>query len=453
MNRFNKLKASGQLVLCTRKLEAIIDCAATAPSVKGKAYSDDLVKRTYKDTGFSSGFDCATNIYAVMASSNIPFDTEPVLKKLFLDSIRPCVAEMYATGCISEDLYKKLNFPLDKDCEGNIWKLTSSALALARAQPITTWQALQNRNDTMVRSLEQARTNRVQKLQKARTILSLADECTRLLFEKANLPPTSDIKMIAEIPLDTISKVKATFLEAFVQVRTKKDLLAPWIAPARGTKRKADNNEYCKKTKGKFLIQLVKDLATTDPIAEVPDIPPVEIPKAICRKPKQCFFGNSVRIENFTANNEWCVLASATMKSIECAGLVSNLLSSLDDVNSIASTFSKKVVARLPDFVIPRVPKEREDLHPGRHWHWNSFISKIKRISILSVLSGHVSKNIELRSAHESYLSGKSDSFLLIEGELSLLDGNYICEDEPRSIILRSGGIEQGFANRWKGHE
>ena len=130
-----------------------------------------------------------------------------------------------------------------------------------------------------------------------------------------------------------------------------------------------------------------------------------------------------------------------------------NLLNSLDEVNSIASTFSKKAVARLPGFVIPRVPKERKDLYPGSHWHWNSFISKIQRISILSVLSGHVSKNIELRGAHESYLSGKPDSFLLIEGELSLLDGNYICEDEPRSIILRSGGTEQGFANRWKGHE
>ena len=158
-------------------------------------------------------------------------------------------------------------------------------------------------------------------------------------------------------------------MEAFVQVRTEKDLRAKWTAPARGSKKKVDNNEYCKKTKGKFLIQLVQDLATTDHIAEVPDIPPVEIPKAICHKPKQCFFGNSVRIENFTANNEWCVMASATMKSIECAGLVYNLLSSLDDMNSIASTFSKKVVARLPGFVVPRVPKERTDLHPGRHWH------------------------------------------------------------------------------------
>ena len=66
-----------------------------------------------------------------------------------------------------------------------------------------------------------------------------------------------------------------------------------------------------------------------DPIAEVPDIPPVEIPKAICHKPKQYCFGKSVTIEEFTADNQcWCVMASATIKSIECAELVSNLLNS-----------------------------------------------------------------------------------------------------------------------------
>jgi len=74
--------------------------------------------------------------------------------------------------------------------------------------------------------------------------------------------------------------------------------------------------------------------------------------------------------------------------------------------------------------------------------------AKIQHISILSVLSGHVSKNIELRSAHESYLSGKSDSFLMIEGELSQLDGNFICEDEPRSLILRARLCEQMEGSR-----
>jgi len=74
---------------------------------------------------------------------------------------------------------QRLDFPLDKDCcEGNIWKLTSSALASttttcsgAAANHYIWQEALQNKTDTMmVRSLvllEQARTNRVQKLQKA----------------------------------------------------------------------------------------------------------------------------------------------------------------------------------------------------------------------------------------------------------------------------------------------
>ena len=66
----------------------------------------------------------------------------------------------------------------------------------------------------------------MQKLQKARTILNQADEWTHLLLEKANLPLTSEIKSIAEMSFDTISKVKATFLEAFVQVGTEKDLHA-----------------------------------------------------------------------------------------------------------------------------------------------------------------------------------------------------------------------------------
>ena len=51
------------------------------------------------------------------------------------------------------------------------------------------------------------------------------------------------------------------------------------------------------RTKGKFLIELVKVLATTDPIAEVPDIPLVQIPKAILQKPKQYFVGHSAKIE------------------------------------------------------------------------------------------------------------------------------------------------------------
>ena len=93
------------------------------------------------------------------------------------------------------------------------------------------------------------------------------------------------------------------------------------------------------------------------------------------QKPKLFFFWNSARIEDFTADTQSCLMASTSMRSIECAGLVSDLFGSLGVVNSIASAVSKKVVARLPGFVIPRVLKERTDLYPGRHWHWQGDFS------------------------------------------------------------------------------
>jgi len=53
--------------------------------------------------------------------------------------------------------------------------------------------------------------------------------------------------IIAEMPLDKIEKVKATFWEAlFVQARTEKDLPATRNASARGTKKKVDNKDFCK---------------------------------------------------------------------------------------------------------------------------------------------------------------------------------------------------------------
>ena len=72
---------------------------------------------------------------------------------------------------------------------------------------------------------------------------------------------------------------------------------------------------------------------------------------------------------------------------------------------------------------------------------------------MLCVLSGHIPSNLQLRGSHESYLKCQNDSFLVVEGELDELDGNYLSEDVPRAIIHRSGATEQGFATRWKGHQ
>ena len=95
--------------------------------------------------------------------------------------------------------------------------------------------------------------------------MNLADECTIILFEEAKLPISSYIKIIAEeISLDTIAKVKAKYLQAFVQIRTENDLLASWNPPTRGTQKKVNEGGICKQKKGKYVIQFVKELLNSN---------------------------------------------------------------------------------------------------------------------------------------------------------------------------------------------
>ena len=68
-----KLMLSGKLLLTPKKKGAIIDCAAIAPEVKGKAFSSPLIKNIFVESGFASGIegDGAPNIHAIMNASNV----------------------------------------------------------------------------------------------------------------------------------------------------------------------------------------------------------------------------------------------------------------------------------------------------------------------------------------------------------------------------------------------
>ena len=200
------------------------------------------------------------------------------------------------------------------------------------------------------------------------------------------------------------------------------------------------------------MIQLAKGLATKESICKDPYLPVVELPTTVIPQPSIVEFTGSQSLGKFVADNEWCMSTSSAIQSIHKKGMVGELVLDLVGLNSRATILSRKVLLRLSSFVIPRVPQDRTDLHPGRHWHWNSLTKKLKRISILCALSDHIPRNLELRGAHESYLDA-ADSFLVVEEEPSKLDGSYIVEDSSRGIILRAGATEQGFEVRWKEHQ
>ena len=267
------------------------------------------------------------------------------------------------------------------------------------------------------------------------------------------MPTSTFIDVISQFSFDIIAKLSASYLESFVRIRVQKNLLETWKAPTKGSKKKIEEGLICKQTKGKFLVQLVKDLASIKPIAEEPDLPDVELPTCLIPKPSVFVFQGPSGLESFTANKDWCLAAASAIKSIQHRGLVDTLLEDMDGLNSSACLFARKIISRLPSFVIPRVPPDRSDLHPGRHWHWDSLMKKLQRISILCVMSGHIPCNLHLRGAHESYLKSNNDAFLEVKDGMENLEGNYLSEDVPRATIHRSGATEHGFASRWKEHQ
>ena len=73
---------------------------------------------------------------------------------------------------------------------------------------------------------------------------------------------------------------------------------------------------------------------------------------------------------------------------------------------------------QLPSFITAEVPPTLPNLHPGEYVYRDSLSLHLHRISVLIVLSGQVTEGLELRGAHESYLTSKMDSFIEVIPEL-----------------------------------
>ena len=195
---------------------------------------------------------------------------------------------------------------------------------------------------------------------------------------------------------------------------------------------------------------LVKELASTAPIADPPHLPEVQLPTCVIQAPTVLTFKCSSGIESFSADRSWCLSAVSAIKSIQAKAVDAGVLvEDLEGLNSSALMFSRKILSRLSSFVATRVPADCPDLSPGSHWHWESFTNKLQRISVLCALSGHIPNSLNLRQVHESYVAS-ADNFLEVQnGDLSTLDGSYIVEDSSsRSTIIRARATEQGFCKK-----
>jgi len=108
---------------------------------------------------------------------------------------------------------------------------------------------------------------------------------------------------------------------------------------------------------------------------------------------------------------------------------------------------------RLHAFLRTRIPLQRTDLLPGRHWVWNSFRIKLKKIAAMMIMSGHIVEynDLNYRNDDECILSQRHN-FIAASSEEEDLDGSYLSFDKKRSLHFRSGTAEVGMNRRWKEH-
>eukprot|EP00536_Pseudo-nitzschia_multiseries_P001015 jgi/Psemu1/2317/gm1.2317_g len=143
----------------------------------------------------------------------------------------------------------------------------------------------------------------------------------------------------------------------------------------------------------------------------------------------------------FAASKEWYLNAQAAIVSIQTKDLVSAVIYDLEDITARASLFARRIHARIPSFVTPRVLANRTDLHSGKQFHWDSLSRHLEKISTLLVLSGHVADDLKLRGSRESYISSNKDTFL------------EVMPDSMKATLVRSGISEQVFGDRFKTHK
>ena len=262
--------------------------------------------------------------------------------------------------------------------------------------------------------------------------------------------PRNRLVLAASITLAMLQRRPAGELETFVWIRKFSDITETWWVPNKGTA--ATAHLSCNKTKGPLLIKMAYESRQIALIGKIPDLPPVEIPPVLRPKPSVVEFSTMQQLESFDASEEYCRRIYESVVSINLLG-IDVLQSHVNDMtahNKKAELFASKVLGRLPSFVIPRIPSEKEELLPGTHWVWSSFASKLRRMSTMMVLANVVGEGLECRGPDEGLLA-TPNVFQHAVGPLATSDGIYAVEDMIRNVIFRMGMTIAGMNSCWQG--
>ena len=102
-------------------------------------------------------------------------------------------------------------------------------------------------------------------------------------------------------------------------------------------------------------------------------------------------------------------------------------MSNIVTTKKYAKITSEKIIKRTHSFLWSSIPLQYTDLFPGRYWVWDSLKSKILKISVMMLLSGHMvdHEDIQFMNDDETLLSNRHTiiGFIHLSNDVDM-DGN-----------------------------
>ena len=193
--------------------------------------------------------------------------------------------------------------------------------------------------------------------------------------------------------MEMFDKIKTPLLGAFYKSRYLSDLTKKIILPSKGTSVKVRAGEMDKKG-GPLLVQLAFETKTLPVIGIVPILPPIEVPTMMVKPPTVISFEELSKVilsEQFDI--EWlgkCKKVISSISNVNNESTMDRYRCNLNGLSSYVKTCSSILLNRLHPFLRTRIPLQRTDLLPGRHWVWDSLRGKLQKICTMMILSEHI---------------------------------------------------------------
>ena len=117
-------------------------------------------------------------------------------------------------------------------------------------------------------------------------------------------------------------------------------------------------------------------------IATDPILPSIEVPTLFVKEPRIIEFERQIPLSSDkNIESTWITKSESCIPSLSYIGNAVRFDIFCNDIknfNDYVTLFSKKLVSRLNPFVSQRIPDQKGELMPGRHWVWNSISKKDK---------------------------------------------------------------------------